>query len=340
MSFKKQAAIKKCGLFFLSLFFVACGSLSSPPPSSSLSTLSDLNITQDNIAFEKQLDAPFFPQEQYQCGPAALASVLNFYGVNSSPDDLVKQIYIPEKKGSLQLEVIAASRRAEMLPYPLSGDFNHLIAEVNAGHPVLVLQNLGFNWLPKWHYAVVVGYELNTQTLILHSGTHKNYRLSFRTFQNTWQRAENWALVILPLHAMPASVDQKSYLRAATSLEATGHKKAAIQTYQQALNVWPDNEVALFGVGNYFYDKSEYEKSMEVFLHLVQAHPANPDAWNNFAYALQKNNCGSLAQQAINKAINLAHDTKPYLSSQQELQQLASVVDETAQNDICKSVQF
>src|SRR5690606_38082352 len=156
-------------------------------------------------------------------------------------------------------------------------------------------------------------------------------------FLATWNRANNWALVILPLHTMPASVEQKQYLKAATSLETTGHKKAAFQAYQQALNFWPDNEIALFGIGNYFYEQSDYEKSAEVFFHLVQAHPSNPAAWNNFAYALQKNNCRRLAQQAINKAVNLAHDTKPYLASQQELQQLDSSAEPKA---ICNSLQF
>jgi len=344
MSINKQVVLKKYCLFVLAPFFVACTSLSSPLPSSLPSTspsslsssASHLNTVEQNIASEKQLDVPFFPQQQYQCGPAALASILNFYGVNSSPDDLAKQIFIPEKKGSLQLEVIAASRRADMLPYPLSGEFKDLLAEVNAGHPVVVLQNLGFNWLPKWHYAVVVGYELNTQTIILHSGTHKNYRLSFRTFLNTWNRANNWALVVLPVNEMPASVQQDVYVKAATSLESTGNQAAAFQAYQQALNVWPNNEVALFGVGNFFYEQSDYEKSLEVFLHLVQAHPANSDAWNNFAYVLQKNNCSKQAQQAIEKALSLTEIKGPYLDSQQELKQ--SMLTQNKNNALCDSI--
>ena len=40
-------------------------------------------------------DTPFFPQQAYQCGPAALATVLNANGVSISPEQLVPQVYLP-----------------------------------------------------------------------------------------------------------------------------------------------------------------------------------------------------------------------------------------------------
>lgn len=309
--------------------------------STSVSSLSsDFSYGQfgTTISAQKHIDAPFFSQKQYYCGPAALSTVLNYYGVTVSPEELAKQIFIPEKKGSLQVEVKAASRRAEFLPYELSGGFQNLLAEVNADHPVLVLQNLGLSWFPKWHYAVVVGYELNSKTMILHSGTHENYRLSFRTFLATWQRADNWALVIVPTHIMPVSAEEKTYLRTATDLENTGHLSAAVEAYQQALLKWPENEIALLGAGNYYYTQQAFPESTQMFLKLVQAHPESAAGWNNFAYALQKSQCSSLAEIAIEKAINLADDKKPYLDSRLELNQIASQQKEN--RDFCESIKF
>src|SRR5215212_8494513 len=54
---------------------------------------------------------PFFPQEDYQCGPAALATVLKHSGVDVTPDPLVSQVFLPARQGSLQLEMLAAARR-------------------------------------------------------------------------------------------------------------------------------------------------------------------------------------------------------------------------------------
>jgi hypothetical protein len=43
-----------------------------------------------------------------------------------------------------------------------------LCEEVAAGHPVIVLQNIGLSWYLVWHYAVVVGYDLHEGTVIFH----------------------------------------------------------------------------------------------------------------------------------------------------------------------------
>src|SRR5437868_6842253 len=47
-------------------------------------------------------EVPFFPQDEYQCGPAALATVLNTFGVKVTPEELVPEVYLPARKGSLQ----------------------------------------------------------------------------------------------------------------------------------------------------------------------------------------------------------------------------------------------
>ena len=100
---------------------------------------------------------PFFPQERYQCGPAALATVLASSGVAVDLGALVDRVYLPGRKGSLQVEMLAASRAAGRVPYVIDGTLLALQDELDAGRPVVVLQNLGVTAIPKWHYAVVVG---------------------------------------------------------------------------------------------------------------------------------------------------------------------------------------
>ena len=100
---------------------------------------------------------PFHPQTRYQCGPAALAGVLGASGIPATPEDLESQVYLPGRQGSLQVELFGATRRAGRIPYPVAGTAQALVAELQAGRPVLVLQNLLTRSVPKWHYAVVVG---------------------------------------------------------------------------------------------------------------------------------------------------------------------------------------
>ena len=68
-------------------------------------------------------DTPFFPQTDYQCGPAALATVLQAQGIDIAPADLSPGVYLPGRKGSLQVEMVAAARRYRSLPYVLDASF-------------------------------------------------------------------------------------------------------------------------------------------------------------------------------------------------------------------------
>src|SRR3569623_1363896 len=130
-----------------------------------------LGVAPADLTHAVELDAvPFFPQERYQCGPAALATVLAWSGAAVTADQLVPQVYLPARQGSLQPELLAAARRYQRLPYVLEPDLAALLREVGAGHPVLVLQNLGLSWAPRWHNAVVVGYDLARDEVVLRSG--------------------------------------------------------------------------------------------------------------------------------------------------------------------------
>lgn len=175
-------------------------------------------------------DTPFFPQTRYQCGPTALATVLNARGVTVTPDELVPRVYLPAREGSLQAEIKAAVRRQGLLAVPVEPGLDALLAEITAGHPVLVLQNPGFNWLPRWHYAVVVGYDLARQELVLRSGTEPRRITPFGVFLNTWNRSARWGIVVLVPGAFPAQAKPTPYLEVASALERLGqHQWASIR---------------------------------------------------------------------------------------------------------------
>ncbi|MDX1425912.1 MAG: PA2778 family cysteine peptidase, partial [Kiloniellales bacterium] len=114
-------------------------------------------------------DVPFFPQEDYYCGPAALATVLAWSGLPATPEELVDRVYTPERQGTLRSDVLAAARREGRLAVPVAS-LRDMMAEIAAGHPVLVFQNLSLSWYPQWHYAVAVGYDLGRREITLRSG--------------------------------------------------------------------------------------------------------------------------------------------------------------------------
>ena len=83
-------------------------------------------------------EVPYFAQDAYQCGPATLAMVLGANGLNVAPEQLAPQIYLPGKAGSLQIEMLAATRRHGLLAYVLNPQLHDLLAEIAAGRPVIV----------------------------------------------------------------------------------------------------------------------------------------------------------------------------------------------------------
>lgn len=259
------------------------------------------------LAYDNSIvnEVPFHPQEQYQCGPASLAMMLNAQGVSASPDELVDRVYLPGRKGALQVEMVAAARQYGMLVYPLDPELSSLLAEVKAGHPVLVLQNLRFNWWPQWHFAVVTGFDSNKETLTLHTGTEEYYQQPSASFMATWNRSDRWARVILPPDQLPVTAAPLPFLMAAHDLETTQQTAAAETAYLTASKTWPDQPAALLGLGNIAYQQGKWEQAADYYRVLTEEFPTIHAGWNNLAEALSRQDKTEEAQQAGQRAASL-----------------------------------
>jgi len=244
---------------------------------------------------------PFFPQLEYQCGPAALATVLASAGAKTTPDDLVPQVYLPERKGSLQVEMLAAARRHGMVSYQLAPRFEDVLREIAAGTPVIVLQNLGW-FSAGWHYAVAVGYDYDSGTLVLRSGTLERDVLPFAAHEALWKRSGYWAMVAVPPDRIPATAEEKSWLSALAALERAGDKRAARVAYRTFLDRWPDNLNARIGLANTHYALRELGDAEAVLRDAARDHPDSVVVLNNLAQTLSDLGRGEEALALIERA--------------------------------------
>ncbi len=249
-------------------------------------------------------DVPFFPQEDYQCGPASLAMVAQHAGVQVTPETLTPQVFLPGRQGSLQIEMQVATRRQGLLAYPLAPRLDALLREVAAGHPVLVLQNLTFSFAPLWHYAVVIAYDRERNTITLHSGVTEQLEMSLFTFERTWARGNYWAMLALPPGRLPATVQPDVYVAAAAALERL-QAPAAQAAYQAAARAWPEQRAAWLGWGNSLYAQGRLEEAAQAFEAATQRHPDFADAWNNLAQVRWEQARWPEAQVAADRAVAL-----------------------------------
>jgi tetratricopeptide (TPR) repeat protein len=247
---------------------------------------------------------PFHPQEDYQCGPAALATTLVHAGVAVTPGALVPQVYLPARKGSLQAEMLAAARRNGLTAYVLAPRLGDLLEEVAAGHPVIVLQNLSFGFAPVWHYAVVVGFDLSREEIILRSGTTRRLTTTLATFERTWARGDHWAMLTLQPEELPATAKEDRYIASAAALERVA-PAAAQRAYATALGRWPENLTARLGLGNAAYALCDLDGAEAAYREAALRHPGAADAWNNLAQALLELGRRDEALAAAQRAVDI-----------------------------------
>lgn len=264
-------------------------------------------------------EVPFYPQEDYECGPAALAMVASAAGVPRMPEDLVSQVYVPGRKGSLQPEMLAASRRQGLPAYQLQPRLESLLREVAAGHPVVVFQNLSLPVYPMWHYAVVIGFDRERDTLVLHSGRTERLEMTLSTFEHTWARGAYWAMVALAPTRLPATAEPDRYAASVAALERV-NLGAAQTAYATALQAWPEHRASLLGAGNAAYGLGQLERAASAYRRAAQQHPDFADAWNNLAQVLLEQGLRREAAAAIARAVALGGPRLPrYLELQKKI---------------------
>lgn len=234
---------------------------------------------------------PFFPQKRFRCGPAALATVLLASGAETSAEALESSLYIPARRGSLQVEMLATPRSFARLALPLPRNPESIIAELEAGRPVLVLHNYGLPFWPRWHYAVVVGYDPVDDVFVLRSGEKQRQRMRSRRFMIAWHYGGRWSMVVLRPGETAALDDARSFLEAAADFEKSARPADARDTFDAAIRRWPGEAIAFVGRGTAEYRLGNLPAAAGDYAEALKRDPAQAGARNNLAQTLVDLRC-------------------------------------------------
>ncbi len=249
-------------------------------------------------------DVPFHPQEDFQCGPAALAMVLGQAGHAVPPETLRDAVFVPARSGSFTVEMLAAPRQYGLLAVRTAPELDAVLHEVAAGNPVVVFQNLSLPIMPIWHYAVLIGYDLDREQVLLHSGAEARMPMSLHAFERTWARGEYWAMTVTAPGRLPARGGRIEVAQAAAALERVA-PAAGLSAYEAMLARWPADRLALFGRGNALYALHRTADAAAAWQATVEAAPEFADAWNNLAQARSELGEREAAAAAIERALAL-----------------------------------
>lgn len=262
-----------------------------------------LESTKTDVTPQIELtQVPFFAQTDYQCGPATLAMVLNHQGVDTSLEQLIPQVFLPGRDGSVQPEMLATVRRYGQLAIPIRGTMDALLRHLEAGDPVVVMQNLALPAFPMWHYAVAIGFDLPNETLILRSGEIERHTMSFSRFDATWARTQRWGFVVSEPGTLPEGVSAHNALQAINAYEELHGPIAALSSWLAFTDRFPTNPFGQFALGNALYADEQPKAAQDAFESATQLDPTMGAAWLNLAILQLHSGSTEEARHALNQA--------------------------------------
>jgi len=155
--------------------------------------ISDISVSSKEQYIE---DVPFYPQEAYQCGPASLAGVLNYWGVDVTPREIAEEIFSKSARGTLNIDMMLYAQRKGVQAHYYRGDIEDIERKISDGFPIIVLVDFGFIVYQVNHFMVIIGF--NEHGVVVNSGKHQGGLLSWRYFEKAWKKTDFWTLFISP----------------------------------------------------------------------------------------------------------------------------------------------
>ncbi|MFP4314829.1 MAG: C39 family peptidase [Desulfovibrionales bacterium] len=139
---------------------------------------------------------PLFPQEAYQCGPAALATVLVHFGDVVTPEEIAGEVFSSHRRGSLSLDLVLYARTRGFSAQWFKGEIADLTESVLAGEPLIVMVDNGVLGVSTFHFLVLTGY--GPEGVVVHDGGPEKSVIPWSRFIRSWERTDSWTLRIRP----------------------------------------------------------------------------------------------------------------------------------------------
>jgi ABC-type bacteriocin/lantibiotic exporter with double-glycine peptidase domain len=143
-------------------------------------------------------DVPVFAQGDKLCGPAALATVMNFHGVEQTQQQIADKVFTEKAQGTFTLDMLLYAKDAEgLIATHYSGDLNDIRRRIRDGNPLVLFIKSGYRRFPKGHYVVVTGFSDTYKVVILHNGGDKPIVMRYRKLLAAWRKTAYSTLLVV-----------------------------------------------------------------------------------------------------------------------------------------------
>lgn len=130
-------------------------------------------------------NVPFFRQAgPFDCGPAALASLLAHRGLTVAPESIAGEVTSPLLRGSLLPDLENYARRQGFATRSGRGDLTLLRQAIKEGRPVLIPLEMGIKPVSSPHYIVVFGY--GEGGFLVHAGEKEGVFIEADELDRRW----------------------------------------------------------------------------------------------------------------------------------------------------------
>jgi tetratricopeptide (TPR) repeat protein len=278
-SFAKMKALTNKAIFaaVLSCSISGCASFSYPAKDPS-------PPYEEGVYYIRNV--PPVAQSAYQCGPAALESVLRYWGKEAPADLITRDLYQPGSRGIFNFMLAQYARSRGFWTQTDDADEAALKSWMLKDIPPIVMLRTGppLLWVSNFHFIVVKGFDDTHQIFYANTGKAQTQAIADKQFRKRWKSAGRWSLIICPAEKVDWELDAEAAADLAFLLETSRRLDLAEKWYQYALEKNPQKQVARFNLANVYLKTERWDKAENLYLDLLKEKPESAPLSNNLAW--------------------------------------------------------
>ena len=230
-------------------------------------------------------NVPSVAQKDYQCGPAALESVIRYWGGSADADSIGKTLYKSRTRGVFNFSLAQYMKTigfwSEIRQEPGKEDLKQWLRK---GVPPIVMLDSGTLWARTYHFVVLKGFDDGLRIFYANTGVIETQAIDYGEFERRWKKADTWSLIVSPPEKVDWELDETQSIEMALILEKKGNLDQAERWLESALRKNPKSLTAKFNLANIYSKSNRSEQAKIIYQELLDQNPSRPEISNNLAW--------------------------------------------------------